>query len=52
MDGKFLAVAKYDYLSILSSKFEEKLQIKLLFDSLVDDSAPDSVVKGISLSKS
>ncbi|CAI9263043.1 unnamed protein product [Lactuca saligna] len=49
MDGKFLAVAKYDYLSILSSKFEEKLQIKLLFDSLVDDSAPDSVVKVDSL---
>lgn len=44
MNGKFLAVARYDYLSILSSKFEEKLRIKLLFDSLVDDD-PDCVVK-------
>ncbi|KAL4561022.1 hypothetical protein LXL04_033182 [Taraxacum kok-saghyz] len=45
VDGKFLAVAKYDYLSILSSKFEEKLRIKLLLDSLVDDSDADSAVK-------
>ncbi|KAK9058519.1 hypothetical protein SSX86_023361 [Deinandra increscens subsp. villosa] len=44
MNGKFLAVAKYDFLSILSPKFEEKLRIKLLFDSLVDDD-PNCVVK-------
>ncbi|KAL8204673.1 hypothetical protein R6Q57_010296 [Mikania cordata] len=37
MNGKYIAVAKYDFLSILSSKFEEKLRIKLMFDSLVDD---------------
>lgn len=45
MNGKFLAVAKHENLSIFSSKFEEKLQIKLLFDSLVDDDA-DCAVKG------
>ncbi|KAI3738793.1 hypothetical protein L2E82_28952 [Cichorium intybus] len=45
MDGKYLAVAKHDYLSILSSKLEEKLRIKLLFDSLVDNSDAESVVK-------
>ncbi|GJZ16630.1 hypothetical protein Tco_0552753 [Tanacetum coccineum] len=44
MNGKFLAVAKHDYLIILSSKFKEKLRIKLLFDSLVDGDA-DCVVK-------
>ncbi|KAI3683441.1 hypothetical protein L1987_83944 [Smallanthus sonchifolius] len=44
MNGKFVAVARYDSLSILSSKFEEKLQIKLMFDSLVDDD-PDCIVK-------
>ncbi|KAL8262920.1 hypothetical protein R6Q59_024269 [Mikania micrantha] len=44
MNGKYIAVAKYDFLSILSSKFEEKLRIKLMFDSLVDDD-PNCVVK-------
>nr|XP_043609467.1 nuclear pore complex protein NUP214 isoform X2 [Erigeron canadensis] len=44
MNGKFLAVAKNGHLSILSSKFEEKLRIKLLFDSLIDDD-PDCAVK-------
>ncbi|KAI3826581.1 hypothetical protein L1987_00629 [Smallanthus sonchifolius] len=44
MNGKFIAVARYDSLSILSSKFEEKLQLKLIFDSLVDDD-PDCIVK-------
>ncbi|KAF5822952.1 hypothetical protein HanXRQr2_Chr01g0032931 [Helianthus annuus] len=44
MNGKFIAVAKHDFLSILSSKFEERLRIKLLFDSLVDDD-PSCVVK-------
>ncbi|PWA41811.1 hypothetical protein CTI12_AA550710 [Artemisia annua] len=44
MNGKYLAVAKHDCLIILSSKFKEKVRIKLLFDSLVDGDA-DCVVK-------
>ncbi|XP_076943409.1 nuclear pore complex protein NUP214-like [Bidens hawaiensis] len=43
-NGKYIAVAKYDFLSIMSTKFKEKLRIKLLFDSLVEDD-PSCVVK-------
>ncbi|KVI00271.1 Nuclear pore complex protein [Cynara cardunculus var. scolymus] len=46
MNGKFLAVAKYEYVIILSSKFEEKSRIKLSFDSLLGDSDANCVVKG------
>ncbi|XP_024984624.1 nuclear pore complex protein NUP214 isoform X2 [Cynara cardunculus var. scolymus] len=45
MNGKFLAVAKYEYVIILSSKFEEKSRIKLSFDSLLGDSDANCVVK-------
>lgn len=51
MNGKYIAVAKYDFLSIMSTKFKEKLRIKLLFDSLVEDD-PGCVVKGILLFES
>ncbi|XP_071719698.1 nuclear pore complex protein NUP214 [Rutidosis leptorrhynchoides] len=44
MNEKSLAVASDGYLHILSSKFEEKLRVKLLFDSLVGDD-PNCVVK-------
>ncbi|KAI3771462.1 hypothetical protein L6452_02627 [Arctium lappa] len=45
MNGKFLVVAKYEYVIILSSKFEEKLRIKLSLDSLQGDSDVNSVIK-------
>jgi nuclear pore complex protein Nup214 len=43
--GKLLAVAKKTILSILSTKFREKLSISLLLKSLIDDSDANSTIK-------
>lgn len=44
--GAFVAVAKDNCLSILSSKFNEKLSVALSFKSWVGDSNDDCTVKG------
>lgn len=46
VNGKFVAVAKESTLSILSSKFKERLCVSLSFKSWVDDSDVQCRVKG------
>lgn len=44
--GKYVSVARKNILSILSSKFKERLSISLSFDSWIGDSDVNCSVKG------
>lgn len=47
MKGNFVAVARKNVLSILSSQFKERLRLSLPFKSVVGDSDVNQVIKGI-----
>lgn len=47
INGNYVAVARNNILTILSSKFKERVSLVLPFESLIGDSDVNSAVKGM-----